>query len=255
QIDGGEQDRYVTGSDAVGLTMGYYDTTKLAIYTYLHSKDAPNYVIADDFFQGGFGGSFLNHQVLVSAQAPIFEGADHSGQTTGGAAGTENCARHSVVAAAGMRINSPYYPSSAGTVKAEALTEAADASGHCAPSFAGAAPAPVGTLCGDYAVNTIQPFTQPFEPGTAVGKHLPLLHSANIGDSLSAHHVSWTWSSGGWATAAGNNGRDATHPLGAGWTAGPTNTATGTCAAPTITGAVFPYCPHPLFQFHHQPLS
>ena len=26
QINGGRQDRYVTGSDAAGLTMGYYDT-------------------------------------------------------------------------------------------------------------------------------------------------------------------------------------------------------------------------------------
>ena len=27
QIDGGKQDRYVTGSDAVGLTMGTYNTS------------------------------------------------------------------------------------------------------------------------------------------------------------------------------------------------------------------------------------
>ena len=32
QIDGGKQDRYVTGSDAVGLTMGRYETTTLPIY-------------------------------------------------------------------------------------------------------------------------------------------------------------------------------------------------------------------------------
>ena len=37
QLDGGKQDRYVTGSDAVGLTMGRYDTTALPIYQYLHS--------------------------------------------------------------------------------------------------------------------------------------------------------------------------------------------------------------------------
>ena len=66
QIDHGMQDKYVTGSDAVGLTMGYYDTTQLPIWQYLHSAGAPSYVIADNFFQGGFGGSFLNHQVLVA---------------------------------------------------------------------------------------------------------------------------------------------------------------------------------------------
>jgi hypothetical protein len=37
QLDGGKQDRYVTGSDAVGLTMGYYDTSALPIYKYLHT--------------------------------------------------------------------------------------------------------------------------------------------------------------------------------------------------------------------------
>ncbi len=41
QIDGGKQDRYVTGSDAVGLTMGRYATRSLPIYQYLHSKGAP----------------------------------------------------------------------------------------------------------------------------------------------------------------------------------------------------------------------
>ena len=71
QIDGGKQDRYVTGSDAVGLTMGRYETTTLPIYQYLHSKGAPNYVVADNFFQGAFGGSFLNHQYLVAARAPV----------------------------------------------------------------------------------------------------------------------------------------------------------------------------------------
>ncbi len=71
QIDGGKQDRYVTGSDAVGLTMGHYDTKSLPIYQYLHRDDAPNYVIADNFFQGAFGGSFLNHQYLIAARAPL----------------------------------------------------------------------------------------------------------------------------------------------------------------------------------------
>ena len=36
QLDGGRQDRYVTGSDAVGLTMGHYDTKQLPVYEYLH---------------------------------------------------------------------------------------------------------------------------------------------------------------------------------------------------------------------------
>ena len=39
QLDGGKQDRYVTGSDAMGLTMGIYDTKALPIYQYLHARD------------------------------------------------------------------------------------------------------------------------------------------------------------------------------------------------------------------------
>ena len=51
QLDGGRQDRYVTGSDAIGLTMGTYDTTQLPIYAYLHGGGHPKYAIADNFFQ------------------------------------------------------------------------------------------------------------------------------------------------------------------------------------------------------------
>jgi hypothetical protein len=62
QLNHGAQNRYVTGSNAAGLTMGVYDTTLLPIYRYLHSTRHPHYAIADTFFQGAFGGSFLNHQ-------------------------------------------------------------------------------------------------------------------------------------------------------------------------------------------------
>lgn len=81
QINGGQQNRYVTGSDAVGLTMGHYNTKSLPIYNYLHSRHAPNYVIADHFYQGAFGGSFLNHQWLVSGRAPIDTAAAAGAQT------------------------------------------------------------------------------------------------------------------------------------------------------------------------------
>ena len=65
--------RYMTGSDSAGMSMGYYDTTKLPFYDYLHEKGAPNYVIADHFFQAAFGGSFLNHQYLIAAAAPSID--------------------------------------------------------------------------------------------------------------------------------------------------------------------------------------
>ena len=94
QLNGGMQNRYLTGSDAVGLTMGTYDTTKLPIYKFLHGRNAPDYVIADHFFQAAFGGSFLNHQYLVSARAPIDT-----------AAATDPLVFHSTVDANGMPIS------------------------------------------------------------------------------------------------------------------------------------------------------
>ena len=79
QLDNGKQDRYVTASDAVGLTMGYYATQTLPIYAYLHAAGHPRYAIADMFFQSAFGGSFLNHQWLIAARTPAWPNALNDG--------------------------------------------------------------------------------------------------------------------------------------------------------------------------------
>ena len=55
--------------------MGNYDTRQLPIYDYLHSAGAPHYAIADNFFQGAFGGSYLNHQWLIAAATPTWPSA------------------------------------------------------------------------------------------------------------------------------------------------------------------------------------
>lgn len=180
QLNGGLQNRYVTGSDAVGLTMGVYRTADLPIYQYLHGRGAPNYVIADHFFQAAFGGSFLNHQYLVAARAPI---------DTSGAAGGAHAGLHSLLDANGFPTTYPLYTPT-GTVKDSRLTQACGQSTTIA-----------GFACGDYAVNTIQPTNPP----TAGGDQLPLIDDTaypNIGDRLSAANVSWNWYSGGWNDAA-----------------------------------------------------
>jgi phospholipase C len=100
QLNGGQQNRYVTGSDAVGLSMGYYDTRALPVYKYLHGHGHPKYAIADNFFEAAFGGSFLNHQWLVAAGTPTFAGALNDGSATD---------LHSVVDANGMPTNYPLY--------------------------------------------------------------------------------------------------------------------------------------------------
>jgi acid phosphatase len=227
QLNDGRQNRYVTGSDAVGLAMGVYDTRALPIYRYLHRRGHPHYAIADNFFQAAFGGSFLNHQWLIAASNPVWPDARNDGSADD---------LHSVVDENGMQNNYPLYVSPAdGAVKDAALTAS------CDPP-AGALPTPPGVLCGDYAVNTIQPFYQPYAPGTPVARRLPPQTAPTIGDRLSGAGVDWAWYSGGWSNANG----DINAP---GWSNG-----TGpTCADPNaLPTAVFPNCPDKLFQFHHQ---
>ena len=184
QIDAGKQDRYVTGSDAVGLTMGTYDTTSLPIYTYLHSKGAPNYVIADRFFQAAFGGSFLNHQFLIAGRAP---------EDTGDPA----LAGNSVLDSNGMVKIYPLYAPT-GPVKDGALTQ------KCTdPTVT----ADYVRACGNLAVNTVQPSSP---PASSFGAKIPLIDDAtypNIGDRMSSAGVTWNWYSGGWdAAVAGTPG-------------------------------------------------
>lgn len=183
QLAGGRMNRYVTGSDAAGLTMGHYDTTTLPIYRYLHSSGAPNYVIADRFFAAAFGGSFLNHQFLISARAPL--------DTSAGAKG----AKTSVVDANGMATKTPNYtPTRKDVVDGQLTKKCADGTNDRAKA------------CGNFAVNTTQPGAAPFGKGA----QMPLIDNAtypNIGDRLSAKGVSWAWYAGGWdAAAAGKPG-------------------------------------------------
>jgi phospholipase C len=143
-----------------------------------------------------------------------------------------------VVDANGMPNNYPLYHSLS-PVKDQQLTAS------CSPA-PGRGPTPPGTVCGDYAVNTTQPFYQPYAPGTPLTRRLPPQTAPTIGDRLSAAGVDWAWYSGGWSNADG----DVNSP---GWTNGSTP---GTCTDPnTATGATYPNCPDKLFQYHHQALN
>jgi phospholipase C len=225
QLDGGKQDRYMTGSDAVGLTMGYYNTAALPVYKYLHSKDHPDYAIEDNLFQSAFGGSFLNHQFLITAAAPTFAGALDDGSSGD---------LHSILDVNGFPNSTYplYHPATA--VKDSQLTQSC-----------GKPTTIAGFACGDYAVNTTQPWYQPYSPGTADAKRMQPLGTPTIGDRLSSAGVDWAWYAGGWSNANGDIG-------GPGWT----NGLGPTCYDPaTLSTAVFPNCPDKTFQFHHQPFN
>jgi acid phosphatase len=200
--------------------MGVYDSTALPIYAYLHQDGAPHYAIADDFFQSAFGGSFLNHQWLISAQTPEY------------AAPPSNL--RSIIDSNGMPVSYPqYHPT--GPVQRGPITQAC-------PSVV------PDRACGDYAVNTMQP---PYEPsGTFGAKLVPQTHTT-IGDELSAAGVSWAWYAGGWSNADG----DVNAP---GWTNGTTfGVCSDPRAAPNGSDAATGkwYCPDSSFQFHHQPFN
>src|SRR5258708_16540389 len=70
QIDHGTLDWFVAWSDNPGLTMSYFDATNMP-----EGLLAQKYTMADNFFHAAFGGSFLNHQFLISAAAPVYPNA------------------------------------------------------------------------------------------------------------------------------------------------------------------------------------
>jgi acid phosphatase len=222
QLNGGAQNRYMVGSDAEGTVMGVYDTTKLPIYTWLHSKNHPSYVIADDFFQAAFGGSFLNHQYLIAAQAPV----DHNAPAS----------IHSLLDSHGFpNAGYPLYTPEQGVTYRDSR-------------FTMACPAPLGLACGDYAVNTIQPAFEPRDPGDSLAAQT----NPTIGDRLTEKGIDWAWYSGGWADATGNTSDP-------GYSNGPgpacSNPNIDPAKVNNVPKFVYPICPDILFQYHHQPFN
>ena len=65
ELNGGTNDMFAAWEDAGGITMGHWDYSKSKLWAL-----AQQYVLADNFFMGAFGGSFLTHQYLICACAP-----------------------------------------------------------------------------------------------------------------------------------------------------------------------------------------
>ena len=182
QINNGRNDRFVAASDAGALTMGHYDGSKLPMW-----KWAQEYTLADNFFMGAFGGSYLNHLWLVCACTPI---DDHAPQNL-----------RAQVDERGWLKTRPTSPASVISGPGE---------------FLGGEVTPDG-----YSVNTTQPPYQPsrVEPAKAgdaryadPAKHtLPPSKLKTIGDTLSAKGISWVWYAGAWDDAV----KDGMQPPGA----------------------------------------
>ncbi|HUB97893.1 MAG TPA: acid phosphatase [Stellaceae bacterium] len=181
QIDGGKNDKFAAFADSGGLVMGYYknDARNLPLW-----QIARRYEIADNYFMGAFGGSFLNHQWLICACTPKYPNADQSPAKT----------KIAAVNPDGVSL----------TLAADSPKSARDG----VPKFVNN-----GTITPDfYAVNTMQPPYQPSAVKPAPGgdpaladpadpSTLPPQTQQTIGDLLSAKGISWAWYSGAWQQA------------------------------------------------------
>lgn len=179
QIDGGKNDKFVAWADSGSLVMGHYDGSVLSMW-----QVAKRYVLADNFFQAAFGGSFLNHFQLVCACVPIYPHADTS-PVKGQIAAVE---------ADGI------------TLKVAENSPASALGG--APKFVND-----GAITPDFhAVNTMQPPYQPSANPPAAGQDtaladlsvattLPPQHDITIGDLLSLKGINWAWYAGAWQAA------------------------------------------------------
>ncbi|SHM96871.1 acid phosphatase [Duganella sacchari] len=215
QINGGANDKFAAYSDAGGLTMGYYDGSKMKMWDI-----AKQYALADNLFIGAFGGSFLTHQYLICACAPQYPNADKS-VASGLIAKIDLDSKGNF-----LRLT----PSA--TAPASVL--------NGAPAYANdGAITPADSSGMFYAVNTMQPPYQPSSNAPAgddsthlyadtnKSNTLPPQTQKNIGDLLTAKSVDWAWYAGAWKDTL----------------------AAGT-AAPR--GA---FTNPPNFQFHHQPFN
>jgi hypothetical protein len=73
QSNGERNDMFAAMSTVGGYTMGYFDGSKMKLWQW-----AKAFTLADNFFMGAFGGSYLNHQYLICACTPVFKDAPPS---------------------------------------------------------------------------------------------------------------------------------------------------------------------------------
>jgi acid phosphatase len=184
QINGGKLDRYAAMSDAGGLVMGYYDGSSLPLWNL-----ARQYTLADNFFMGAFGGSFLNHIWLVCACTPVFPNAPAS--------------LVAVLDSNGKLALKPTSPSSALSGPPEYVND--------------------GAVTPDgFGINTLQPPYQPSGAPPAAGgdtrfadparNPLPAQKLRTIGDTLSDKGIDWAWYAEAWNIALADGAQPAGTP-------------------------------------------
>nr|WP_249173859.1 acid phosphatase [Burkholderia sp. AU19243] len=185
QIAGGRNNQFAAWADSGGLVMGHYRNSADTLRLW---NLARQYTLCDNFFMAAFGGSWLNHMFLISAQPPIYPDAHkhpHAAKLLSKVDGDDP---------AGTRL----------ALAADSPASALDGP----PKFAVDGPlTPDG-----YGVNTMAPpyqpsYVPPPDPGNAAyadpsdHRVIPPQVHATIGDRLSEKNVDWAWYSGAWQYA------------------------------------------------------
>src|SRR5438105_13296368 len=70
QINGGANNMFIAWTNVGAWTMGYFDGSQMKLWQW-----AKEYTLADHFFMGAYGGSYLNHLWLICACTPRDETA------------------------------------------------------------------------------------------------------------------------------------------------------------------------------------
>ena len=174
QINGGRMDSYVLWNDeSAGQSMGFWPTSTLPVPQWMAAH--PSVVtLCDHFFHAAFGGSFLNHFWLISAQSPTY----------------------------------PNAPASITAVLDDAgLLEGTLDTTTNPPSMVWNTGANDGQITPDgYAVNTSYSVNEPHPSkydvdGGKVDQLIPQQTYTTIADELDTAGVSWAWYAGGWNAA------------------------------------------------------
>jgi phospholipase C len=159
----GSMDKFVTWSDNGSLVFSYFDATNLP-----EGQLAQQYTLDDNFFHAAYGGSFLNHQFLISAAAPQWNQPIPAG------------------------FQSSWDPVTK-TLKDNNLT--IDGKYDVNTTFGLQAPHPAGIPANKLLnpINDNHPFLANGQPDPT--------YTPTIGDRLDAAGISWNWFSGGWSNA------------------------------------------------------
>jgi acid phosphatase len=184
QINAGRNNQFAAWGDSGGLVMGHYRNSADTLRLW---NLAQQYTLCDNFFMAAFGGSWMNHIFLISAQPPFYPDIHNSPAKK----------MVSVVDGddpTGTRLKlAPDSPASALDGPPKFVND--------------------GAFTADgYAVNTMAPPYQPSSVRPAEGGNpaladpsnprvMPPQNYATIGDRLTDKGVDWAWYSGAWQYA------------------------------------------------------